>query len=107
MTASAPDLFSYCDRYPQSPGWQRSDTSHDAAKAIAPKTAKLREIVYRAIRARGEQGATSHELEDITGIDYASVQPRTSELRRDGKIIDSGLRRARPGCRKSIAWRAV
>ena len=100
-------LFEACDDYPRSPGWRKTDTSRDAARSIAPKAQKLRDIVYRAIEARGEQGATCHELADITGIEYASAQPRFTELRIAGKIEDSGQRRKTPSGKASIVWVAV
>lgn len=39
--------------------------------------------------------------------DYRSVQPRVSELVRDGKIIDSGVRTDGSFNRPIIVWRLV
>ena len=39
--------------------------------------------------------------------DYRSVQPRVSELARDGKIIDSGVRTDGLFKRPIIVWRLV
>jgi hypothetical protein len=57
------------------------------------------------IRAAGGTGLTSEELATLTGVQSASMQPRTSELRAAGKIEDSGLRRpnATSG-KRAIVW---
>lgn len=87
------DLLSWTPPdYPREPGWKHTDTSRDAAEAIKPSTGYLREKVLSFLSQYGP--STSREISIGLGIDYASIQPRTSELRRLQKIKDSGERRA-------------
>lgn len=57
-----------------------------AAAAIKITRGTQRWKVLEAIRNSGAHGATSHELEDLTGIRYASLTPRIGELKRGGFI---------------------
>lgn len=84
------------------------DTSRKAAETLREASAGIRVKVLDAIRGRGERGATSKEIADITGFPYEAVQPRTSELKRLGLIVDSGQRRAsRAQDKQAIVWKAV
>jgi hypothetical protein len=57
------------------------------------------------VKARGAQGATPEEACDLLGLNRASLQPRFSELRVQGRIADSGLRRVNPSSRKrAVVW---
>ena len=94
-----PDLFSYQPppRYPHAAGHRRVDTSVEAAKKVDErKTRKLEcyEAILAFLHMRGTEGATTHELTAALGqYDYDYLQPRTSELFKLGKILDSGQRR--------------
>lgn len=57
-----------------------------AAGAIKVTRGSQRWKVLEAIREAGLHGATSHELEDATGVRYASLTPRIGELKRGGYI---------------------
>lgn len=91
--------------YPYTPASGRTDTSAAAAEAIAPSTGRLQRTALLAIRA-ADDGLTTQELADRTGLDFASIQPRTSELRRLGLIRDSGRRRQNRNGKRVIVWEA-
>lgn len=90
-------------QYPYEPGFQKTDTSYDAAVDMIPKKDRLQQLVMDALADHG--AATSHELAMLTGESYASIQPRTAELRIDRKIEDSGTRRKTPSGKNSIVWK--
>ena len=98
-----PDLFDYAKKYPNVPGYQKTDTSKAAANDMRPKKALLHRIVLDALRDFGDM--TTHEICSVTSKDYDAIQPRTSELREIGKISDSGIRRRTPKGKASIVWR--
>jgi hypothetical protein len=93
--------------YPETPGHRGIDTSIAAADMIADIAGPLRRLVYKAIFEAGRYGLTTDEIAGALGMPRYSVQPRTSELRHDRRIRDSGKRRHNvSGCR-AIVWVAV
>lgn len=76
-----PDLFSY----PRAPGFKESTTSRDAARAIVPAAAFLRERVYQAFVAAGAQGLTADEAAAAIGAPERkhSVRSRVTELSKE------------------------
>lgn len=94
-------------RYPDAPGHRGVDTSADAADMIADIAGPLRRLVYKAIWQAGPHGITTDEIADELAMPRYSVQPRTTELKHDRRIRDSGNRRHNvSGCR-AIVWVAV
>jgi hypothetical protein len=93
--------------YPHAPAPGQTDTSAQAAVAIEPVTARIQRLVLRSIRDAGPRGLTAHELALALVMERTTVQPRTSELRRLGKIKDSGQRRENPNGKKAIVWVAA
>jgi hypothetical protein len=100
------DLFAALER-DDLPGHRGIDTSVAAAAFIAPHVPRLRARVLEAIRAAGEFGRTSDELAAELGMDRGSVQPRTSGLRDDRLIGDSGRRRKNLVGKNCIVWVAA
>ena len=102
----APDLFGFEAEpaYPDSPGHRGIDTSIAAAADLAPKLGRLQRMAEDAIRASGHRGLTADELAAHLNLDRWSIQPRTTELRRKGLVVDSGMRR--PNCtgKSAIVW---
>jgi hypothetical protein len=79
------------ETYPDRPGFKGdSETGREAAAAIAPKLGRLQRLVRELVAARGTQGITPEEAADVTGQDRVSLQPRFSELKAKGTIVDSG-----------------
>ncbi|KPF76992.1 hypothetical protein IP68_03885 [Blastomonas sp. AAP25] len=93
--------------YPDAPGHRHVDTSMAAADALAPKLGRLQRMTETAIREAGWIGLTADELAATLGMDRWSIQPRTSELRRKGLILDSGRRRPNATGKMAIVWVAT
>lgn len=90
--------------YPDDPGYRNTDTSEAAAEDMKPSAKFIRQKVFEAIKAADVIGLTTEEIADRTGIEYRSVQPRTSELRVEGRIMDSGQRRKNATGKAAIVW---
>lgn len=106
-----PDLFGHiaddeAPRYPDAPGYKgEAETGREAAEAVAPKLGRYQRLVNELVAARGSQGITPEEAADVTGLDRVSLQPRFSELKRKGMVVDSGRRRRNPSSGKSaVVW---
>lgn len=81
-------------------GYQKTDTSRDAAASVKPRN--LREAVLGILSAGNRM--TTEEIADALEKPYVSVQPRLSELRNDGKVIDTGARRLSKWGKQAIVW---
>ena len=81
--------------YPDHPGHRGQDTSKAAADLAAGNAGSIRHGCYFAIRDAGLSGLTTPEVEDRLGRrpEQRPLDPRISELRRKGLIVDSGRRR--------------
>jgi hypothetical protein len=91
--------------YPDAPGHKgEAETGREAAEAVALKCGRLQRMTLAAIRAAGASGLTADEAAAVLRLDRWSVQPRTSELRAKGLIVDSGLRRLNSSGRRAVAW---
>lgn len=90
--------------YPDAAGHRGTDTSIAAADAITPRLGRLQRMAAAAIFDAGALGLTADELAGALDLDRASVQPRTSELRRKGVIADSGQRRRNRSGKMAIVW---
>lgn len=101
------DLFSYQPppTYPSGPGYSNDSTSKAAAADVAESAGTIRGVVLRFIAAAGAYGATTNEIAEATNISRDNVQPRTSELKVQGKIVDSGDRRHNANGKKAIVWK--
>lgn len=91
-------------QYPLFPAIGKTDTSAEAAAKISDHSNRIQLAILKALRAHS---LTTHELSEHLKIPYSSLQPRTSELRAQGKIIDSGRRRKNPSGIKTIVWALV
>lgn len=93
--------------YPYAPGHRNVDTSIAAAVALAPKLGRLQQMAWEAIRDAGQHGLTADELAALLRMDRWSIQPRTTELKRQGLIRDSGQRRKNATGKMAIVWIAA
>lgn len=82
------------------------DTSYIAADRFKGSAKTLRNQVYMFIKSKGEEGATAYDVFLNFGLDKNKTSPRISELKNHGFVVDTGERRAAPGCGKSVVWRA-
>jgi DNA-directed RNA polymerase specialized sigma24 family protein len=102
------DMFDHSNaRYPHSAGHRGVDTSIEAAQSIQSKLGNLQATALNAIIKSGLRGLTADELAVTLGLDRYSIQPRTSELKRLGKIKDSGQRRKNTTGKMAIVWVAT
>jgi len=87
-------------------GYRNTDTSLQAANEIAPKAKNLKEQVLELLR-RSPDPLDTEEIAATLGARLSSVQPRTSELSREGKIRDSGFRGVTEAGKPCIRWVVV
>ena len=101
-----PDLFDFTPlpSYPDLPGHRGISTSIAAAADIAPKLGRLQRLAEETIRAAGRSGVTADELAARLELDRWSIQPRTTELKRKGLVVDSGMRRPKCTGKSAIVW---
>lgn len=78
-------------RYPSAPGFKDRDTSKQAAAAIAPVAATVRDLVADCYLFWGPM--TADEVAGRLGLSILTVRPRVTELVKLGVIVDSGTRR--------------
>lgn len=89
-------------RYPEVPGRRDTDTSIAAADAIEQDAQLVQAMVLKAIKFKPR---TSYQLAVDLGVHFETVQPRTSELRKKGLIVDTGFRGpSRSINRSAIVW---
>jgi hypothetical protein len=91
-------------KYADGPWSYPIDTSLEAADTVEPVAKLLREKVLRAVTQAGPNGITVLELCERDQLDRLGIQPRFSELRKAGKIADSGVRRCNPSGVRAICW---
>lgn len=103
MPAEQLDLLDY----PRSPGWQKPETSIEAAETIAPRLKHLQAMVLGAIAEAGDHGRTADEVAVRLDLTPFTARPRCTELRELKLIEDSGFRRENESGRKAIVWVAV
>ena len=85
---------------PSPPG---SIPSQQTARSMVEPTKNDREKAWRYIYAKGTEGATLRELKDVFGFDG----PRVTELRRLGRIRDTGEIRETPSGRPAAIHVAI
>lgn len=90
----------------QGVGWQHTDTSLAAARAAGKKAPTLRDRVLATLRA-AECPISTEEIARRLGHAFSGVQPRISELRKNGLIEDSGLRGRTDAGKACVLWRAA
>jgi hypothetical protein len=92
------------ERYPNVAGHRGVDTIIEAAEAITPKIGRLQRLALEAVRNAGARGLTSDETAEALHSDRWSIQPRLSELKLKGLVVDSGLRRRNSTGKNAIVW---
>src|SRR5215831_13278744 len=90
-------------RYPFLPGFQNTDTSREAATAIAARAIILRARCLACICATE---STADETAEELGESVLAVRPRITELKKSGLIEDTGARRLNRSGRRAAVYRA-
>ena len=98
------DLFEHAERYPNAPGYRRTDTSKEAAEKALPWNLTLRRQILLWMQASGLP-TTADECAARFEIDKLAVRPRFTELKLEGLIEDTGIRRRNDSGRRAIVWR--
>ena len=81
-------------------------TSHEAAQQAQGLAERHKGIIVAVLGNMGV-GLTSREICNCCILDYHQVARRISDLKRDGKVQDSGQTRPSPGGRRATVWRLV
>ena len=94
-------------KYPYTAGYQKTDTSKQAAEDIEKSSAKtLRQQVENLLKEQ-PNGLSTEEISKQLNKEYVSIQPRTSELRNTGIILDSGFRVLNRFKKRVIVWQHI
>jgi hypothetical protein len=99
-------LFEFADRYPQSPGYRKRETSRRAAREMKAKAPTLRDQCLKVIQ-ESPIALTADEVAAALGKSVLSVRPRVAELATMGLVVDSGARGENVSMKQAIKWRAV
>jgi len=81
------DLFDPL-RYPEDPGYQKTETSYEAAKKIRPAKHYYENRVIDMLKQYVE--LTDHEIASKAGEDFDNMQPARSRLTQRGLIEACG-----------------
>lgn len=93
------------NKYPSEPGFKGdADTGREAAEAMQSHCGRLQRMALAHIRGAAANGYTADELAAAMGMDRWAVQPRTSELKAKGLIVDSGMRRRNVTGKRAVVW---
>lgn len=103
--------------YPTSPGYKgEAETGRRSAAAVTGKAAKMREAVVEAY-SRSIAGLTHDECadrlrpDDMGDVEFEtfkrSVRSRCSELKAQGKIVQTSERRENASHHMAVVWRAA
>lgn len=90
--------------YPHEPGWRDAETSREAAEAIAGIAGTLRRLVFDYIRTH--PGRTADDIAAALKMSTRTIQPRVSELRALGLIINDGRGR-NPSGHAAHLWKVA
>lgn len=95
--------------YPDVPGVRKGapGTSQEAATEMAPHLGRLQKATREAIQSAGHNGLTADEAAAVLGLERWTVQPRLSELKAKGLIVDSGQRRKNITGKRAVVWIAA
>ena len=101
-----PDLFDFTPppSNPDLPGHRGVTTSIAAAVDLAPRLGRLQRLAEATIRAAGPAGLTADELANRVELPRWTIQPRTTELRLKGLVVDSGMRRRNCTGKTAKVW---
>lgn len=114
---SDPALFDADDRPPhQRSAWEtfkdrvgkarhdHPDTSHEAARLVAPKSGTARQRVLAAIAKADPRGITDEGIQRVLGMNPSTERPRRVELVEEGWVTDSGERVREKERASMILW---
>ena len=80
------------------------ETSYDAAHKVRFSAKAIRAKVYKFIKSKGEHGATAGEIHAHFQLGRNTTSPRITELKDDGWIEKTELRRKNNLGNKEVVW---
>ena len=89
------------------PFQEHSGSSFDAAAAIKPSAATLRDKVLRFIEERGDYGATDDEIQVSLNMNPSTERPRRIELMELGLVTRATINRKTRTGRSAAVWIAA
>ena len=89
--------------YPDSPGFKAPGTSEEAARSMRVSAKALRSRALVTLRDY-PFGLTADQVAEKMCRSILSIRPRISELKREGKITDSGIRRKNDSGKNAVVW---
>ena len=92
--------------YPDAPGYKVEGPSRSAAQKMNSTAAKLRAAVEVEFQ-RHPTGLTADEIATTLDLSVLSVRPRVSELRRNGRIEPTGIRRTNQSGMSATVWKLI
>jgi hypothetical protein len=92
------------DKYPHVAGHRGVETSIEAAEEVTQHIGRMQKMAFEAIQQRGADGLTGDEVATQNGLDPVQMRARISELRRMGRVFDSGQRRRLLSGKRGIVW---
>jgi hypothetical protein len=99
--------FDYDQYGGRPPHVRNSDTSREAAESVLDDARRLRGVVYMRIASSGLVGMTCDEVEEAMNGRHQTISARIKELLNEGRIIDSGKRRATRSKRQARVYLAT
>lgn len=88
----------------KTPGSKVNGPSRESAVKVQSRANTLRRLAHEALC---RTPLTAHELAEFLGESTYAVSPRISELREEGLVIDSGMRRINDSGHKATVWKGV
>ena len=89
--------------YHETIGYQRTETSFNAAVRVAVNARNVRDRVASVLAERGPM--TADEIAAVLGLSILTVRPRVTDLNKAGRIEDTGARRQTGSGNAAIVWR--
>ena len=89
--------------YHETIGYQRTETSFNAAVRVAVNARNVRDRVAAVLAERGPM--TADEIAAVLGLSILTVRPRVTDLNKAGRIEDTGARRQTGSGNAAIVWR--
>jgi hypothetical protein len=86
------------------------DTQAAAYAAALPLKPTIKAMAIDALildKETGGDGLTADEIGDVAGVAWVSMRPSITNLKQDGKIVDTGLRRPNASGKDAAVWRLV
>jgi len=100
MTTTHPDLFDICERKHGG-----ADTSKAANRSVAELKGEMCKAIFNFIRDYS-CGLTCEDVELAMSLSHQTASARLSELRAEGWIYDTGLRRPTISGRSARVYKA-